>query len=199
MTSAMRQVERILTIWKEHLEVAKALHGLASDVSKAVDLVSSSLEAGGQLFIAGNGGSAADAQHIAAELTGRFLRERQPLRALALHGNASALTAIGNDYGYEHVFSRELKAHARQGDILLAISTSGNSPNILCAIEAARQLKLAVIGLTGESGGQMRTACDLCIRIPSKSTARIQEMHITIGHAMCELLEERLTLTHIGK
>jgi D-sedoheptulose 7-phosphate isomerase len=199
VTSGMHQVERILTIWDEHLEVAKALRGLASTVSEAVDLISVSLEAGGQLLIAGNGGSAADAQHIAAELTGRFLRERQPLRALALHGNTSALTAISNDYGYDHVFSRELLAHARQGDILLAISTSGNSPNILRAIEAARQLKVAVIGLTGESGGQMRPACDLCISVPSKATARIQEMHITIGHAMCELLEERLALTQAGK
>jgi D-sedoheptulose 7-phosphate isomerase len=189
----MHQVEKILTIWNEHLEVAKALPDLAPAVSNAVDLISSLLEAGGQVLIAGNGGSAADAQHIAAELTGRFLRERQPLRALALHGNTSALTAIGNDYGYEHVFERELRAHARQGDVLLAISTSGNSPNILLAIEAARQFKVAVIGLTGESGGQMRAACDQCICVPSKSTARIQEMHITIGHAICALLEERLT------
>ena len=144
------------------------------------------------MLIAGNGGSAADAQHIAAELTGRFLRERQPFRALALHVNTSALTAIGNDYGYEHVFARELSAHARPGDVFLAITTSGNSLNILRAIEAARKSKAVVIGLTGESGGQMRAACDLCLCVPSKSTARIQEMHITIGHAICELLEERL-------
>ena len=190
---ATLQLEKILAIWNEHLEVAKALPALAPAVSTAVDLIAASLEAGGQLLIAGNGGSAADAQHIAAELTGRFLRERQPLRALALHGNTSALTAIGNDYGYDHVFARELTAHARSGDVLLAISTSGNSPNILRAIEAARHCKVSVIGLTGESGGQMRAACDLCLCVPSKSTARIQEMHITIGHTMCELLEERLT------
>jgi D-sedoheptulose 7-phosphate isomerase len=189
---AAHQVEKILTIWSEHLEVAKALPGLASAVSSAVDLIASSLEVGGQLMVAGNGGSAADAQHIAAELTGRFQRERQPLRAMALHGNTSALTAIGNDYGYEHVFARELSAHARPGDVLLAISTSGNSANILRAIEAARKKKVGVIGLTGESGGKMRAACDLCLCVPSKSTARIQEMHITIGHAICELLEERL-------
>jgi D-sedoheptulose 7-phosphate isomerase len=190
---ATHQVGKILTIWNEHIEVAKALPGIASAVSSAVDLIASSLEAGGQLLLCGNGGSAADAQHIAAELTGRFVRERQPLRALALHGNTSALTAIGNDYGYDRVFARELAAHARPGDVLLAISTSGNSPNILGAIEAARQCKLTIIGLTGESGGQMRPVCDLCLCVPSKSTARIQEMHITIGHAMCELLEERLT------
>jgi len=188
-----QQMDRITGIWNEHLEIAKTLPNFAAAVSSAVDIISASLESGGLLLIAGNGGSAADAQHIAAELTGRFLRERKPLRALALHGNTSALTAIGNDYGYEHVFARELSAHARPGDVLLAISTSGNSRNILRAIDVAREHKVTVIGLTGGSGGQMRTACDLCISVPSKSTARIQEMHITIGHAICELLEERLT------
>jgi D-sedoheptulose 7-phosphate isomerase len=192
VASPTQQVDKIMTIWNEHLEVAKGLPRLASAVSSAVDIIGSSLAAGGQLLIAGNGGSAADAQHIAAELTGRFLRERPPFRAIALHVNTSALTAIGNDYGYEHVFARELSAHARPGDVLLAISTSGNSQNILRAIEAARQSKVIVIGLTGESGGQMRTACDLCLCVLSKSTARIQEMHITIGHTICELLEERL-------
>ena len=189
-----RQIDRIMAIWDEHLEVAKALPKLASAVSSAVDIMGSSLASGGQLLLAGNGGSAADAQHIAAELTGRFLRERQPLRAIALHANTSALTAIGNDYGYEHVFARELSAHARPGDVLLAISTSGNSCNILRAIEVARKTNVSVIGLTGESGGQMRTECDLCLCVPSKSTARIQEMHITIGHTICELLEERLAV-----
>ena len=192
MANPTQQVDKILAIWNEHLEVAKALPKVASAVSSAVDLIYSSLAAGGQLLIAGNGGSAADAQHIAAELTGRFLLERQPFRAIALHGNTSALTAIGNDYGYEHVFARELSAHARPEDVLLAISTSGNSRNILCAIEAARQCKVSVIGLTGESGGQMQSTCDLCVCVPSRSTARIQEMHITIGHAICELLEARL-------
>jgi D-sedoheptulose 7-phosphate isomerase len=186
------QLDKITAIWNEHLEVAKALPRLASAVSSAVDMIYSSLAAGGQLLIAGNGGSAADAQHIAAELTGRFFRERQPFRAMALHANTSALTAIGNDYGFEKVFARELTAHARPGDVLLAISTSGNSQNILRAIEAARQCKAVVVGLAGESGGQMRTACDLCLCVPSKSTPRIQEMHITIGHTICELLEERL-------
>ena len=185
-------IDKILAIWNEHLEVARALPTLATDVSSAVDLIYSSLFAGGQLLIAGNGGSAADAQHIAAELTGRFLLERQPLRAMALHGNTSALTAIGNDYGYDHVFARELSAHARPGDVLLAISTSGNSRNILCAIEAARERKVKIIGLTGESGGQLQAKCELCLCVPSRSTARIQEMHITIGHAICEILEARL-------
>jgi len=186
------QLDRIKAIWDEHIEVAEALPGLAASVSDAVDLIYSSLAGGGQLLIAGNGGSAADAQHIAAELTGRFLRERRPFRAMALHTNSSSLTAIGNDYGYEHVFARELSAHARPGDVLLAISTSGNSKNVLLAIEAARQCKVVVIGLTGEPGGKMREACDLCLCVPTKSTPRMQEMHITIGHTICELLEERL-------
>lgn len=180
-------------MWREHLDLALRLPELTNEVSTAVDLICSAMAQGGALFIAGNGGSAADAQHIAAELTGRFKRERQPLRAMALHGNTSALTAIGNDYGYEHVFARELSAHARPGDVLLAISTSGNSGNILRAIEAARKCEVGVIGLTGEGGGKMRAACDLCLCVPSKSTAHIQEMHITIGHAICELLEERLS------
>jgi D-sedoheptulose 7-phosphate isomerase len=192
LPTSKEQTEKITAIWSEHMDVAGGLPRLTNEVSSAVDLICASLAAGGQLFVAGNGGSAADAQHIAAELTGRFLRERQPLRAMALHGNTSALTAIGNDYGYEHVFARELLAHARPGDILLAISTSGNSPNILRAMEVARKHKVGVIGLTGESGGKMLSACDLCLRVPSKSTARVQEMHITIGHAICELLEERL-------
>src|SRR5271156_5677551 len=181
-----------MAIWNEHLEVARTLPTLASAVSSAVDLIYSSMAAGGQLLVAGNGGSAADAQHIAAELTGRFFLERRAFRALALHVNTSALTAIGNDYGYEHVFARELTAHARPGDVLLAISTSGNSKNILLAIEAARKCKVSVIGLVGEAGGQMKTACDLCLCAPSKSTPRIQEMHITIGHTICQLVEERL-------
>lgn len=193
MASSTEQVDRIKKIWAEHQEVAKALPQLAVAVSSAVDMIYSSLAVGGQLLICGNGGSAADAQHLAAELTGRFLRERQPFRALALHVNTSSLTAIGNDYGYEFVFARELSAHSRPGDVFLAITTSGNSLNILRAIEAARKSKVTVIGLTGESGGKMRSLCDLCLCIPSKSTARIQEMHITIGHAICELLEERLT------
>lgn len=186
------QIDKIVAICNQHLEVARHLPNLAPAVSRAVDMIEHSLANGGQLLVAGNGGSAADAQHIVAELTGRFMRERKPLRALALHCNTSALTAIANDYGYDRVFARELTAHAGPGDVLLAISTSGNSPSILRVIEAARECGVHVIGLTGENGGKMRGECDLCLCIPSQSTARIQEMHITIGHTICELLEERL-------
>ncbi|MGO9304123.1 MAG: SIS domain-containing protein [Candidatus Korobacteraceae bacterium] len=192
MATETEQTAKIMAIWEEHLEFARQLPALAPAVSATVDTICSSLLAGGLLLIAGNGGSAADAQHIAAELTGRFLINRRPLRAMALHVNTSALTAIGNDFGYEQVFARELAAHARAGDVLLAISTSGNSPNILRGIEAARLCKVTVIGLTGASGGQMRGVCDLCLCVPSKATPRIQEMHIMIYHAICELLEARL-------
>jgi len=192
VTVPITQVDAILSIWNDHLEVARTLPRLASDVASAVDLIASSMEAGGCLLLAGNGGSAADAQHIAAELTGRFLKDRRALRALALHANGSALTAIGNDYGYDEVFARELSAYARPGDVLLAISTSGNSPNILRAIDVGREHGVLVIGLTGEGGGRMRDLCDLCLCAPSTRTARIQEMHITIGHTICQLLEERL-------
>jgi D-sedoheptulose 7-phosphate isomerase len=185
--------DAITAIWAEHLDVATALLQIAPQVAAAVDTIGDALAGGGQLLVAGNGGSAADAQHIAAELTGRFLKDRPPLRAMALHVNSSALTAIGNDFGFEHVFARELSAHGRAGDVFLAISTSGNSPNILRAIEAARERRVAVIGLTGASGGRLRDLCDLCLSVPSDSTPRIQEMHITIGHTICELIERRFS------
>ncbi len=182
----------IETIWDEHLLVATALRSLAPAVDRVVAITARSMAAGGVLLVCGNGGSAADAQHIAAELTGRFFRDRKPLPALALHGNTSSLTAIGNDYGYDEVFAREVGAHGRTGDVLLAISTSGNSRNILRAIETSREKQIAVIGLTGESGGKMRDLCDVCLCVPSTSTPRIQECHILIGHTICELLEQIL-------
>jgi D-sedoheptulose 7-phosphate isomerase len=182
----------IETIWDEHLLVATALRSLAPAVDRVVAVMARSMAAGGVLLVCGNGGSAADAQHIAAELTGRFFRDRKPLPALALHGNTSSLTAIGNDYGYDEVFAREVGAHGRTGDVLFAISTSGNSRNIVRAIEVARDKQMAVVGLTGESGGKMRDLCDVCLCVPSTSTPRIQECHILIGHTICELLEQIL-------
>jgi len=182
----------IESIWDEHVHVAKALHALAGDVDRVVQLITDSMAQGGVLLVCGNGGSAADAQHIAAELTGRFFRDRKPLPALALHGNTSSLTAIGNDYGYDEVFAREVGAHGREGDVLLAISTSGNSRNVLRAIEVARDKRMIVIGLSGADGGKMRDLCDVCLCVPSTSTPRIQECHILIGHTVCELLERIL-------
>ena len=140
----------------------------------------------------GNGGSAADAQHLAAELMGRFMIDRAPLPAMALTVNSSAMTAIANDYSYEEVFDRQLRGIGRSGDVLVAISTSGNSGNVVRAIEAAREINILTIGLTGESGGRMGNLCDICIRVPSASTPRIQEMHIAVGHCLCELVEAAL-------
>jgi D-sedoheptulose 7-phosphate isomerase len=192
MDTEVSHLHAIEAMWAEHLDAATALRFLAPDVDRVVTVIARSMAAGGALLVCGNGGSAADAQHIAAELTGRFFRDRKPLRALALHANTSSLTAIGNDYGYDEVFAREVGAHGRDGDILLAISTSGNSPNILRAIEVAREARMTVIGLTGASGGKMRDLCDICLHVPSSSTPRIQECHILIGHTISELLERIL-------
>ena len=188
----MSHQEQIERIWDEHVHVAKALHALAPDVEQVVRLIARAMAGGGSLLVCGNGGSAADAQHIAAELTGRFFRDRKPLPALALHGNTSSLTAIANDYGYDEVFAREVGAHGREGDVLLAISTSGNSANVLRAIQAARGKRMVVVGLTGADGGKMRDLCDVVLRVPCDSTPRIQECHILIGHTICELLEQIL-------
>lgn len=147
------------------------------------------LRAGGKIIFAGNGGSFADAQHLSAEFTSRFLFDRAPLASVALATNNSAISAIGNDYGYEQIFARELQAIAKPEDIFIAISTSGNSANILAAVSIAKELGVTAIGLTGESGGLLKQMCD-CICVPSTETARIQECHILIGHIVCELVEK---------
>jgi D-sedoheptulose 7-phosphate isomerase len=141
----------------------------------------------------GNGGSAADAQHLAAEFLGRYLRERSPLPALALHANTSAVTAIANDYGYEHVFSRQLQALAVAGDVAVGISTSGNSQSVLEALTIAREMGVYTIGLTGAAGGRMRGLVDVLIAAPSNETPRIQECHILVGHALCDAVEQAVS------
>jgi D-sedoheptulose 7-phosphate isomerase len=150
------------------------------------------LRRGNKILFAGNGGSAADSQHLAAELVSRFAYDRPGLPAFALTTDTSALTAIGNDYGYEHLFARQLEAVGNQGDVFFGISTSGRSPNILQALRAARAKGLLVVGLTGQGGGQMPELCDYCLRTPSDSTPRIQEGHITIGHTLCWLIEQQM-------
>jgi D-sedoheptulose 7-phosphate isomerase len=140
----------------------------------------------------GNGGSAADAQHLAAEFLGRYLRERQPMPALALNTNSSAVTAIGNDYGYDQVFARQLRALAAPGDVAVAISTSGNSPSVIEAVRCARRMGVFTVGFTGSSGGQLRGLVDVLIAVPSDETPRIQECHILAGHAMCDAVERAL-------
>ena len=147
---------------------------------------------GGKLLFGGNGGSAADAQHLAAELSGRFYLERRPLYAEALHVNGSYLTAVGNDYGYEESYARMVRAAGRAGDVLVALSTSGNSPNILRAAEAARAAGMTVVGMTGATGGALAAYCDHLIAVPSEDTPRIQEAHILLGHCLCEYTEAAL-------
>ncbi len=147
---------------------------------------------GGKVLFCGNGGSAADAQHLAAELSGRFYTDRPPLFAEALHVNSSYLTAVANDYGYDLVFARMVEAAGRPGDLLVAISTSGNSPSILLAVEKARAQGMQVIGMTGASGGKLADRCDVLLNVPSANTPRIQESHILIGHILCEIVEKTL-------
>ena len=145
-----------------------------------------------KLLLCGNGGSASDAQHIAAELSGRFYKDRKPLFAEALHVNSSYMTAVANDYGYDYTYARMLEAAGREGDIFIGISTSGNSSNVVKAIKKANELGITTIGFTGIDGGKMNAICDFMIKVPSDDTPRIQEAHILIGHILCQLIEEEL-------
>ena len=158
-------------------------------IVKAAMLIARCLQSGNKLLLFGNGGSAADAQHLAAEFVGRFVRERAGLPAIALTTDSSILTAVGNDYGFEQVFARQIQALGRPGDVAVAISTSGNSANVLEGVKEARKRNLKTIGLTGKDGGALAQQADVAITIPSTSTARIQECHIAIGHLFCELVD----------
>jgi D-sedoheptulose 7-phosphate isomerase len=159
-------------------------------IEQGCKLLTDVLAAGGKVLVAGNGGSAADAQHIAAELTGRYVKERIGLPAIALTVDTSALTAISNDYGFERVYARQLEALARPEDLFIAISTSGNSANIVEALNAAKRIKCKTLGLSGRDGGRMNGLCDLNIVVPNDTTARIQEMHILIGHIFCKAVDD---------
>lgn len=170
----------------------EAIRACGDAIADAAGLAIETLRAGGKLLTFGNGGSAADAQHFADELAGRFDRERPALPALALTANTSDLTAIGNDYGFDHVFARLVQAHGRTGDLAVALSTSGNSPNVLEAVAEARSRGLRSIGLTGKGGGKLAGAVDVPIVVPSDVTARIQETHITVLHVLCELIDAAL-------
>lgn len=161
-------------------------------IKEAAAVIEESLRTGGKIHFCGNGGSAADAQHLAAELSGRFYFDRPPLNAEALHCNTSYLTAVGNDYGYDLIFSRLLRGTAKKGDVVVGISTSGNSKNILKAFEVAKELDVHIIAMTGETGGAMKEFADVLLNVPSKDTPRIQESHIMIGHIICELVETAL-------
>ncbi len=165
---------------------------LSALIADAAQTILNAYRAGGKVLLIGNGGSAADAQHIAAELVGRFKLEKIGLPAIALTTNTSIITALANDYGYDTIFSRQLEALATDKDVLIAITTSGASPNILKAVEMAHSKGVTVIGLTGETGGKLKDVADLTIMVPSGDTARIQEAHITIGHIICSLVEKEL-------
>lgn len=177
--------------FEEHLAVANAV--MQSDILAQVERVATAIKAalanGKKVLFCGNGGSAADSQHLAAEFVGRFQKERQGLPAIALTVDTSILTAVGNDYGFDKVFVRQVEALGNEGDVLVGISTSGNSPNVLAAVELAKTKGIYCVGMTAANGAKLAELCDECIAIPAKVTARAQEMHILIGHILCELVD----------
>ena len=177
-----------------HQSAVRALAQCADDVEHVASMCVSALRAGNKILICGNGGSAADAQHMAAELVGRFVSDRRALPAVALTTDTSALTAIANDYGYDDVFSRQVAGLAQQGDVILGISTSGNSGSILAACDAGRSAGCHVVGLTGRDGGSLIEHCDAAVIAPAKETAHIQECHIIVIHLLCALIEQGLDL-----
>jgi D-sedoheptulose 7-phosphate isomerase len=164
----------------------------AKDICNIANIILSALKANRYIYLLGNGGSAADAQHIAGELQGKFFKNRRPLAVSSLTTNTSTLTAVGNDYGFEYTFSRQVEAMVKKGDVVIAISTSGNSPNVIKAVESANRLGAKTIGLTGRKGGKLKNKVSLCLCVPSSNVARIQECHITIGHILCQVVESTL-------
>jgi D-sedoheptulose 7-phosphate isomerase len=186
---------RISTIIRENIAVKEAIledKTLLERIQRAADICTTAFQQDKKVLFCGNGGSAADAQHIAAEFSGRFYRDRAPLFAEALHVNTSYLTAVANDYSFEVVYARMVEAMGREGDVLFGISTSGNSKNIVAAMKKAQEKGLFTIALTGNTGGQLKRHCDLLLHVPSDNTPRIQEAHIMIGHIVCELVENSI-------
>ncbi len=185
----MSKINDIIQSHQSAVAALKSDKKLLSDLELAADYIIKSIKKGGSLYLCGNGGSAADAQHIACELSGRFLRERRPLPAEALHTNSSFMTSVANDYSFEEVYSRAIEAYGKPGDVLIGLSTSGNSINVVNALKKARSLSMSTIGFTGQHKGDMVQCCDIILHCPSSETPRIQEMHILIGHILCELVE----------
>ncbi len=184
-------MDRIKEFLYESARVKQAVADtLAGTINEAISMVRTSYQNGGKMLLMGNGGSAGDAQHIAAEFIGRYKKERRPVAAIALTVDSSILTCIGNDYGYDSVFSRQVEGLAKKEDVVIAISTSGNSENVIRGVEKAREIGAQTIGLLGKQGGILKDKVDLAIVVPSTDTARIQEAHITIGHIICEILDE---------
>ena len=184
----LREINDSISVKQKILEDAELLHSVENVANECVEAYSR----GNRVLLAGNGGSAADAQHIAAEFVSRYAFDRPGLPAIAFTTDTSMLTAIGNDYGYEQIFRRQLQANGRQGDIFIGISTSGNSPNVLAALQCAKELGITAVGLTGQGETKMHEHCDYCIRVPSESTPRIQESHILLGHIICGIVEGAL-------
>ncbi len=183
--------DRIRTYLNDSADLKRAVaNTLTADIDRAIGMIRACFQNGGKLLLMGNGGSAGDAQHIAAELVGRYKRERRSVPAIALTVDTSALTAIGNDYGFSEVFSRQIEGLANRGDVILAISTSGNSENVIRGVEQAKVMGVTTIGLLGKNGGQLKDKVDCALVVPSSETARIQEAHITIGHIICEILDD---------
>ena len=188
-------MNKIKEIIHASIEVKQQLsqnEGLLATIGNVVDIIANAFQKGNRLYFCGNGGSAADAQHLAAEFSGRFYTHRKALPAEALHCNTSYLTAVANDYGYEVVYSRIIDGIGQAGDVLIGLSTSGNSKNIINAFERAREKKMITVGFTGSSGGAMKPCSDYLIPMPSMDTPRIQESHIMIGHIICQLVEEKI-------
>jgi D-sedoheptulose 7-phosphate isomerase len=192
--SHVQEMNEILrrTVRQSILTKQQMLQKCSKDIVEIATALSSALRHGHKILLLGNGGSAADAQHVAGELVGRFLRERRALPVIALTTDTSILTAISNDYGFENVFLRQIEALLQPGDVVVGISTSGNSKAVLKAIEIARQMGAKTVGFTGQRGGQLKLAADLCLCVPSDETPRIQEAHIVVWHAICEYIEDRL-------
>lgn len=190
----MRTASRFTHIIDIHCQVIVALKDLAGQIDALAARMLTCLETGGKILWMGNGGSAADSQHMAAELVVRYRRNRRALPSIALTTDTSILTAHANDFGFDTVFARQIEALARPGDMVMAISTSGNSPNILLGVEAARQIGAYTVGWTGAAGGGLMELADETLRVPSEVTARIQEAHILIGHYVCEVIEDRLAI-----
>lgn len=185
--------DKVRKAFQESIDVkTKFVEQYSGMVAEVASMIASTFSTGGKLILFGNGGSATDASHIAAEFVGRFKRERPGLPAIALNTDMAVLTALSNDYGYDDVFSRQLKALASDGDIVLAISTSGNSPNVLKAVEAAKRRKLRVVAFTAQDGGKLATRVQYTFKVPSTVTARVQETHITVGHVLCQLVDDIL-------
>ena len=188
----MEAIQKIIQSSIETKQKVLNNEALVSRISEVVALITKAFQGGNKLLLCGNGGSASDAQHIAAEFTGRFYKDRKPLFAEALHVNTSYLTAVANDYSYDEVYSRLVEAKGKAGDVLVGISTSGNSKNVVEAMQKAQELNMITIGFTGEIGGAMKACAQYLINVPSSDTPRIQEAHILIGHIICELVEKEI-------